>query len=322
MAPKVRISELKGPKGPSSYLKVSERERPQSQLIMNHKIAILLATYNGAKYIREQLDSLFQQSCGDFHLYIRDDGSKDDTLKIVEQFHGMFPDRVTILKDSQKHRGAAKSFMYLLENVDSEYYMFCDQDDIWLPTKVEKTFARMKEIEGTETSQSETAGNAAGTANAVETAPILVATDLKVVDEQLSPIKDSFNVDLKIDVFRKHPELICVRHVVTGCTMMFNRAAKEASLPMSPRATMHDEWVALCVHFKGGIISILDEATILYRQHTSNTLGAEQASKGFFARALARAGQKQFFQVAKLLHKDFGLSYFKFLMYKILYSWF
>ena len=268
----------------------------------NYKIAVLLATYNGGKYIWEQLESLFQQSCKQFHLYVRDDGSSDDTMKIVEQFHGMFPDRVTILKDSQKHRGAAKSFMYLLENVDSEYYMFCDQDDIWLPEKIEKTFARMKEVEGT--------------------APVLVATDLRVVDEQLSPIKESFNEDLKIDVFRKHPELICVRHVVTGCTMMFNRAAKLAALPMSPRATMHDEWVALCVHFKGGVISILDDSTILYRQHTSNTLGAEQARKGFFTRAIARAGQKQFFQVAKLLHKDFGLSYLKFLMYKILYSWF
>ena len=79
----------------------------------NYKIAVLLATYNGGKYIWEQLESLFQQSCKQFHLYVRDDGSSDDTMKIVEQFHGMFPDRVTILKDSQKHRGAAKSFMYL-----------------------------------------------------------------------------------------------------------------------------------------------------------------------------------------------------------------
>ena len=278
----------------------------------NYKIAVLLATYNGGKYIWEQLESLFQQSCNEFHLYVRDDGSSDDTMKIVGQFREMYPDRVTILKDSQKHRGAAKSFMYLLENVDSEYYMFCDQDDIWLPEKIEKTFARMKEIE-TEYAKKVTAA---------KKVPILVATDLGVVDEQLNLLSYSFNKDLKIDVFRKHPELICVRHVVTGCTMMFNRAAKLAALPMSPRATMHDEWVALCVHFKGGVISILDDSTILYRQHTSNTLGAEQARKGFFARAIARAGQKQFFQVAKLLHKDFGLSYLKFLMYKILYSWF
>lgn len=278
----------------------------------NYDIAILLATYNGGKYIWEQLESLFQQSCKQFHLYVRDDGSSDDTMKIVGQFREMHPDRVTILKDSQKHRGAAKSFMYLLENVDSEYYMFCDQDDIWLPEKIEKTFARMKEIE-TEYAKKGTAA---------KKVPILVATDLGVVDEQLNLITYSFNKDLKIDVFRKHPELICVRHVVTGCTMMFNHAAKQASLPMSPRATMHDEWIALCVHFKSGVISIIDDSPILYRQHTSNTLGAEQARKGFFARAIARTGQKQFFQVAKLLHKDFGLSYLKFLMYKILYSWF
>ncbi len=289
----------------------------------NYKIAVLLATYNGGKYIWEQLESLFQQSCKQFHLYVRDDGSSDDTMKIVEEFRQKNPDKITILEDSQKHRGAAKSFMYLLENVDSEYYMFCDQDDIWLPEKIEKTFARMKEVEAADAGKTaQVSGTAIMGGTAEKNVPVLVATDLRVVDEQLSPIKASFNEDLKIDVFRKHPELICVRHVVTGCTMMFNRAAKLAALPMSPRATMHDEWVALCVHFKGGVISILDDSTILYRQHTSNTLGAEQARKGFFARAIARAGQKQFFQVAKLLHKDFGLSYLKFLMYKILYSWF
>jgi glycosyltransferase involved in cell wall biosynthesis len=289
----------------------------------NYDIAVLLATYNGGKYIWEQLESLFQQSCKQFHLYVRDDGSSDDTMKIVGQFREMYPDRVTILKDSQKHRGAAKSFMYLLENVDSEYYMFCDQDDIWLPEKVEKTFARMKEVEAADAGKTaQVSGTAVMGGTAEKNVPVLVATDLGVVDEQLNLLSESFNKDLKINVFRKHPELICVRHVVTGCTMMFNRAAKLAALPMSPRATMHDEWVALCVHFKGGVISILDDATILYRQHTSNTLGAEQARKGFFTRAIARAGQKQFFQVAKLLHKDFGLSYLKFLMYKILYSWF
>ena len=289
----------------------------------NYSIAILLATYNGGKYIREQLDSLFQQSCDCFHLYVRDDGSSDDTMKIVEEFRQKYPEKITILEDSQKHRGAAKSFMYLLENVDSEYFMFCDQDDIWLPEKIEKTFARMKEVEAADAGKTaQVSGTAVMGGTAAKNVPILVATDLGIVDEQLNLLSESFNKDLKIDVFRKHPELICVRHVVTGCTMMFNRAAKLAALPMSPRATMHDEWVALCVHFKGGVISILDDSTILYRQHTSNTLGAEQARKGFFARAIARAGQKQFFQVAKLLHKDFGLSYLKFLMYKILYSWF
>ena len=288
----------------------------------NYDIAVLLATYNGGKYIREQLDSLFQQSCKQFHLYVRDDGSSDDTMKIVEQFHGMFPDRVTILKDSQKHRGAAKSFMYLLENVDSEYYMFCDQDDIWLPEKIEKTFARMKEVEAADAGKTaQVSGTAVTGGTAEKNVPVLVATDLKVVDEQLSPIKESFNEDLKIDVFRKHPELICVRHVVTGCTMMFNRAARTASLPMSPLSTMHDEWIALCTQFKGGKVVVMDEATIDYRQHSSNTLGAAVASRSVLRRAVAREGRVQFFQNARMLRKEFGVSFTRFLFYKIFYSW-
>ena len=71
----------------------------------NYDIAVLLATYNGGKYIWEQLESLFQQSCKQFHLYVRDDGSSDDTMKIVEEFRQKYSNRVTILKDSQKHRG-------------------------------------------------------------------------------------------------------------------------------------------------------------------------------------------------------------------------
>lgn len=266
------------------------------------KIAVLMATYNGAKYIGEQLESLSRQSCDMFHIFIRDDGSTDSTVQLVNDFAQSHPGLVTVVEDGEKHLGAAKSFMLMLSKVDSDYYMFCDQDDVWMDSKIEKTFARMQQVEKDET-------------------PVVVATDLKVVDENLKTVKESFNADLKIDVFRKHPQLICVRHVVTGCTMMFNRYAKMASLPMSDLATMHDEWVALCVHFKGGIIEIIDEPTICYRQHSSNTLGANQATRGIFNRVLARSGREQFKSAAKLLKREFGLSFPRFLLYKILYSW-
>lgn len=275
------------------------------------KIAVLLATYNGEKHLVEQLDSLLRQSFSDFHVYIHDDGSTDNTMAILSRYIQVNSNKITIVEDSQKHRGAAKSFMYMLQQVESAYYMFCDQDDVWMDFKVEKTFARMQELEKINTVSA-----------IAKNKPLLVATDLEVVDENLQRLKVSFNADLKIDVFKQHPNLLCVRHIVTGCTMMFNEAAKNASLPMSPLATMHDEWVALCVHFKGGIISMLEEATIRYRQHSSNTLGANQATRGFWSRALAVAGQKQFIQVAKLLHKEFKLSYLRFFLYKILYSWF
>ncbi len=266
------------------------------------KIAVLLATFNGARYIGAQLESLSRQSCDAFHVYVRDDGSTDSTVQLVEDFAQSHPGLVTLVEDGGQRMGAAKSFMSLLSVVDSDYYMFCDQDDVWLDFKIESTFARMQQVENGET-------------------PVVVATDLKVVDENLETIRESFNADLKIEVFRKHPQLICVRHVVTGCTMMLNRFAKMVSLPMSDLATMHDEWVALCVHFNGGSISLLDEATICYRQHSSNTLGANQATRSFFDRASSQSGRKQFKRAAKLLGKEFGVSFPRFLLYKILYSW-
>ena len=269
------------------------------------QIAVLLATYNGAKFLTAQLESLFSQTCSDFCVYIRDDGSSDDTLNIVEGYRQKYPDQVVVVEDGEKHIGAAKSFMRLLQSVESGYYMFCDQDDVWFETKIEKTLARMREVE----------------MRAGEGTPVVVSTDLRVVDESLKVLRESFNADLKIDVFRKHPQMICVRHVVTGCAMMFNDRAKRVSLPMSPLASMHDEWIALNTHFNGGKISMMDDATMDYRQHGSNTLGADMASKGFWERFTAKRGRAEFRQTAKLLHDVFGVSYFRFLFYKFFYSW-
>lgn len=275
----------------------------------SEQIAILMSTYNGGKFIGEQLESLFQQSVQTFHLYIRDDGSTDDTLKIVSTFIDRFPHQITLVQDSATHCGPAKSFMTLLENVDSEYYMFCDQDDVWFPTKIEHTFAQIKALEKEKLDDNN------------DSVPVLVATDLQVVDASLNLIDNSFNKDLKIDVFRKHPQLLCIRHVVTGCTAMFNKAAKKVSLPFSPLATMHDEWIALKVFFNKGIVYMMDEATISYRQHSGNEHGASQATTSKLKRCLSPKWRKQFFSAIKLLHKEFKLPYIKFIWYKILYSW-
>ena len=275
----------------------------------SRQIAVLLATYNGARFLREQLESLFRQTCEDFHLYVRDDGSTDSTLKILASFMQLHPGRITLVGDGEQHCGAAQSFMRLLESVESDYYMFCDQDDFWHATKIEKTAGHMWDIESR------------ACRDKVCTTPVVVSTDLRVVDENRDLIKESFNADLKIDVFRKHPQMLCVRHVVTGCAMMFNRAARDAAIPMSPYATMHDEWVALCAQFNDGWVSVVDDVTIDYRQHGSNTLGADSAAKGAVSRAASGSGRKAFFAMARLLRKEFGVSFPRFLLYKILYSW-
>ena len=95
------------------------------------EIAILMATYNGEKYLGEQIDSILAQTYHDWHLYIHDDGSKDGTLSIIQEYVLNHPDKITLL-DYPSQGGACKNFLSLLERVEAPYYMFCDQDDVWL----------------------------------------------------------------------------------------------------------------------------------------------------------------------------------------------
>ncbi|MBR4154305.1 MAG: glycosyltransferase [Paludibacteraceae bacterium] len=116
-----------------------------SKIQNNKSVAILMATYNGAKYLREQIDSLFVQTYRDWTLYIQDDGSKDATLDIIKEYSD---ERIVLVDVGLTRQGAGMNFMSLLNMVESEYYMFCDQDDVWFEDKMEKELARMKEIEG------------------------------------------------------------------------------------------------------------------------------------------------------------------------------
>ncbi len=227
---------------------------------MKEKIAILLATYNSSKFLREQLDSLQNQSCKDFHIYVRDDGSTDDTIEILKEYLN-----ITILDDTNKHKGAMRSFMWLLESVEADYYMFCDHDDVWNHDKVELTVNRMIEAER------ENKGM-----------PIVVNTDLEVVDQNLNTIHPSMwrydKIDPRILSDYNH---LAVCNVFTGCTMMINQIAKELSLPISPNATMHDHWIALKVANAGGVLTYVDSATIKYRQHGNNVVGSHGIGKNY-----------------------------------------
>ena len=116
------------------------------KVVNNKLVAILLATYNGEKFLVEQLDSLMSQSFKDFNVYVHDDGSTDSTCQILDQFCSRY-DNIFLLDDPQNNRGAKGSFEWLLENVESNYYMFCDQDDFWLKDKVTNTLTKLREIE-------------------------------------------------------------------------------------------------------------------------------------------------------------------------------
>ena len=228
------------------------------------KISILLTTYNSSKYIREQLDSLLSQTFKDWNLYIRDDGSKDNTLEILEEYRSC-DDRIILVKDKRGNLGAAHGFMELLATIDSDYYMFCDHDDVWLADKIEKSYNKMMECESK------------------FNGPVLIHTDLLVVDQNLNVINSSYwkIVGLKPKVITSG-KMIQVFNCVTGCTMFFNRKVKEISLPYHRLAPMHDWWIAIQTINHGGIISQVCESLIKYRQHESNEVGAKEVNISYY----------------------------------------
>lgn len=219
-------------------------------------IAILLCTYNGSLFLNAQLQSLMNQTCKNFTIFLHDDGSMDDTMDIVRKFQLQYPGKLEVMDDSMTHRGAGSSFMWLLENVEADYYMFCDQDDYWLPTKVEHTLGRMKEIESVHAGM-----------------PILIHTDLKLADVNLNVTNDSFwrYQNFIVDV-SKRKEYICFGNIVTGCTVIINNLVKNIAFPYDG-SILHDYWLALKVA-QYGVVDNLKESTILYRQHGHNEAGA------------------------------------------------
>lgn len=222
----------------------------------NPDIAILMATYNGAIYIREQIDSLFSQTYSNWHLYVHDDGSTDNTIQIIMEYYTKHPEKITLM-DYTPQGGACKNFLSMLERVDSSYYMFCDQDDVWLPEKIELS---LKEIRKRE---QESPGIG-----------IVVCSDLFVVDEDMKVINDSM-----WDYLCIYPQYIKTFRdsgasaIATGCTMLFNQKAKAACLPYSPCIMMHDCWVCLCTLKQQGKLYGISRQLVRYRQHDNNTLG-------------------------------------------------
>lgn len=234
------------------------------------KLAILLATYNSGKYLKVQIDSILAQSFADFILYIRDDGSTDDTLLIIDEYLRSFSN-IIFLKDDQTGRFSMGSFMWMLEAVDADYYMFADHDDYWLENKVQLTLNKMFEVENYEFSK-----------------PVIIHTDLKVVDTNLKEVASSFWNYSKIKPsLLLNFNFLAVYNLLTGCTMMINKKARNVSLPYSKFALMHDSWIGLKVMDNGGIIDFIPNQTILYRQHGNNAIGAKEVgTKNYFINKL------------------------------------
>jgi len=223
---------------------------------MEHKIDILLSTYNGELFLTQQIDSILSQTYKDWHLTIRDDGSIDGTLGLVKDYCKKYPDEITFSKDNLGRLGLERSFSQLLEKSSSNYVMFCDQDDVWLPEKVEKSIKKLLLIE------KEFPG-----------VPALIFTDLEVVDSSLNHISSSFWKYQCANPKRTKLNHLLVQNMASGNTMIMNRALGVLIGRIPAEAIGHDWWTALTAAAFGKI-GYLPEATIKYRQHSGNTSGA------------------------------------------------
>lgn len=219
-------------------------------------IAILMATYNGERFIQEQIDSIINQSYTDWSLYIRDDGSTDNTVSIISSYSKKYPKKIVVLTDDTIHRGPTQSFMWLLQSVKADYYMFSDQDDIWLKNKVEISINMIKKHEEKEK-------------------PALCFTDLSIANENGDVIAYSMWRYTNMDKYLCGYSALYAASV-TGCTMILNNKAKEVSMKYKDLNGVHDNIITLATIKNKGIIIPIHQPTILYRQHSNNVLGVKQ----------------------------------------------
>ena len=268
-------------------------------------IAILLACYNSESYIGQQINSIINQSVQQFVLYIKDDGSNDGTLSIIDSYVNT-NENIILLRDDVIGRGAMKNFMWMLENVDADYYMFSDHDDIWIENKIALSLSEMLKLE-----------------NENPEKPVIVHTDLKVVNQNLKCVSNSFWEYSNINpVLLKSFDYLAVSNGITGCTMILNQKSKDLAFPIGKFATMHDSWISLCVANARGIIGCVKHQTVLYRQHQYNVIGAKKVGnlnyflKKFLSPKRIVVENYSQFKMANEIHP---LSLFSYLFYKILY---
>lgn len=224
------------------------------------KVGILLATYNGEKYIREQLDSIISQTYKNWTIYVSDDHSTDNTMNIILEYKDKYKDKIVVLENESKLSSAKMNFANVFEKVNGlDYYIFCDQDDVWDNEKIAKLLYTIKEEEKKNCDL-----------------PLLIYSDLKIVDEKLNTISESLvRYEKKFLPKKKIFKHILIENYFPGCAIMFNSKLKDKVKDIYSETEMHDWWLTLVAAFCGKIVYI-DEPLHLYRQHTNNTIGAKK----------------------------------------------
>ncbi|WP_456397492.1 glycosyltransferase family 2 protein [Desulfurobacterium sp.] len=239
------------------------------------KVAILMATYNGARFLSQQLDSLLSQTYDNWFLLVHDDGSEDETVDILKSYRDRYSDQIFLIEDNLTFGNAKDNFSYLMKTAlemenSFEYFFFCDQDDVWVDNKIELFLERFAELEKRYVS-----------------CPILLHSDLMIVDSSLDVISKSMWQYQKLNPECKTLNYLLVQNNITGCACAVNRMLLELAYPIPVRAIMHDWWLAL-VASAFGRVDFMNEPTVLYRQHGLNDTGAKRIDIGYAIQKVTR----------------------------------
>ncbi|MCI8535391.1 MAG: glycosyltransferase family 2 protein [Hungatella sp.] len=230
------------------------------------KVIVLMATYEGERYICQQMDSILGQTLKELKLMVSDDGSKDKTREILKEYRNQYPDRIVLkhrvqeedYQNKEQVSGAAMNFFWLLAQASGDYILFSDQDDVWKREKAEKLLKHMKKLEK----------------RLGKDYPILVHSDMEVTDEDLNMTAPSFFDYQHCNPKRTSFAEVLVENPVTGGGAMINKALADLLLKVPEACCMHDWWMALTASCFG-TISCIREPLYQYRQHENNVLGAK-----------------------------------------------
>lgn len=222
---------------------------------MDKEIAICLAAYNGEKYLKQQIESIIVQSNQNWKLYIRDDGSCDGTCDIIKRFVKQYPEKIIWVKSGSSTRSFSKNFMstlkYATSKSEHQYFMFCDQDDVWFSDKIEESLRKLKKIQDGEDD------------------PALVYTDGVLVDSDLNVIADSVAAYRHYNYENVSLQKAILFGYANGCTMLWNRGLNNLIRFDVDLEMYHDKQISLLAA-SCGKKGYLNKPTMLFRTHAKN----------------------------------------------------
>ncbi len=244
------------------------------------RIDVVMATYNGEKYVSEQVNSVLQNQNCEVFLHIFDDCSSDNTVTLLKELKQKYPRHLTVYQN-EHNLGLTKNFLFgirkvMEQNHEAQYFMCCDQDDVWNQDKIAKTLKRMKQMEHRFGSDR----------------PLLVFTDAIVTDEHLNEIDSSFYKSQHLQVHKTDLAHLLMENKCIGCTVMINRSFEPYLLELPEHARFHDWWLALIASTFGNI-SFLPRQTMQYRQHAKNVVGGTHFKDYLLNRVKAIGNQQK-----------------------------